>query len=78
MNDVLRLMCMCYEIQGVLALNHSFNQVGLDHVVLVKIASTAVVTKIFGGTKQDIIESLSHVFVDGQALRTYRHAPNTG
>jgi 2-methylcitrate dehydratase len=62
----------------VLALRNAFNRVGLDHVVLVKVASTAVATRMLGGTRQQVIDALSHAWVDGQALRTYRHAPNTG
>ncbi|MGP1717851.1 MAG: bifunctional 2-methylcitrate dehydratase/aconitate hydratase [Methylophilus sp.] len=76
--DVLTAMIKAHEIQGVLALENSFNRVGLDHVLLVKIASTAVVTKLLGGNKQDIINAVSNAFVDGQSLRTYRHSPNTG
>ncbi len=76
--DVLTAMIKAHEIQGVLALENSFNRVGLDHVILVKIASTAVVTKLLGGTKEDIINAVSNAFVDGQSLRTYRHSPNTG
>jgi aconitate hydratase 2/2-methylisocitrate dehydratase/2-methylcitrate dehydratase len=71
-------MIKAHEIQGVLALENSFNRVGLDHVILVKIASTAVVTKLLGGNKEDIINAVSNAFVDGQSLRTYRHSPNTG
>jgi 2-methylcitrate dehydratase len=78
MRDVLKAMIKAYEIQGVLALENSFNQLGLDHVVLVKIASTAVATQLLGGDKTAIINALSHAFIDGQSLRTYRHAPNTG
>jgi 2-methylcitrate dehydratase len=69
---------MTHEIQGILALKNSFNKVGLDHVVLVKVASTALVTKLMGGTKQQIMDAVSHAWVDGQSLRTYRHAPNAG
>ncbi|MFV1922804.1 MAG: bifunctional 2-methylcitrate dehydratase/aconitate hydratase [Methylotenera sp.] len=76
--DVLTAMIKAHEIQGVLALENSFNRVGLDHVILVKIASTAVVTKLLGGNKEDVINAVSNAFVDGQSLRTYRHAPNTG
>lgn len=76
--DVLTAMIKAHEIQGVLALENSFNRVGLDHVILVKIASTAVVTELLGGTKEDVINAVSNAFVDGQSLRTYRHAPNTG
>jgi 2-methylcitrate dehydratase len=76
--DVLVAMIQAHEIQGVLALENSFNRVGLDHVLLVRIASTAVVTRLLGGTRGQIINALSHAFLDGGALRTYRHAPNTG
>jgi 2-methylcitrate dehydratase len=78
MRDVLAAMIQAHEIQGILALKNSFNAVGLDHVVLVKIASTAVATRLLGGTKEHIINALSQAWVDGQALRTYRHSPNTG
>ena len=76
--DVLEAMIMAHEIQGVLALKNSFNKVGLDHVVLVKVASTAVVTKLMGGTNEQIRGAISQAWVDGQSLRTYRHAPNAG
>src|SRR5690606_13733283 len=66
------------EIQGVLALENAFNRVGLDHVLLVRIASTAVATALLGGTRDQIVNALSHAWIDGSALRTYRHAPNTG
>lgn len=78
MDDVLTAMIKAHEIQGVLALENSFNRVGLDHVILVKIASTAVVSGLFGATQEQMINALSNAWVDGQALRTYRHAPNTG
>jgi 2-methylcitrate dehydratase len=78
MRSVLEAMIKAYEIQGILALNHSFNRVGLDHVLLVRIASTAVVTALLGGTREEVINALSNAFIDGGALRTYRHAPNTG
>ena len=78
MKDVLEAMIKAHEIQGVIALENSFNRVGLDHVVLVKIASTAVVAKLLGATKSQIIDALSNAWIDGQSLRTYRHAPNTG
>lgn len=78
MHDVLVAMVKAHEIQGVLALENSFNRVGLDHVVLVKVASTAVVTGMLGGNKDDIINAVSNAWVDGQSLRTYRHSPNTG
>jgi 2-methylcitrate dehydratase len=76
MRDVLTAMIQAHEIQGVLSLENSFNRVGIDHVVLVKVASTAVVTRLLGGTKGQIIDALSHAWIDGQSLRTYRHAPN--
>ena len=78
MRQVLEAMIMAHEIQGVIALENSFNRVGLDHVLLVKLASTAVVGKLIGLSRDEIINALSLVFVDGQSLRTYRHAPNTG
>ena len=78
MRDVLTAMIKAHEIQGVIALENSFNRVGLDHVVLVKVASTAVVSKLLGATREELINALSQAWVDGQALRTYRHAPNTG
>jgi len=78
MLQVLEGMIMAHEIQGVLALENSFNKVGLDHVILVKVASTAVVGKLIGLTRDELINALSLAFVDGQSLRTYRHAPNTG
>ena len=71
-------MIKAHEIQGVLALENSFNRVGLDHVLLVRVASTAVVTAMLGGTRDQIINAVSNAWVDGGALRTYRHAPNTG
>lgn len=78
MREVLTAMIKAHEIQGVLALENSFNRVGLDHVVLVKVASTAIATQLLGGTRDQIVDALSHAWVDGQALRTYRHAPNAG
>jgi len=78
MRDVLEFMIMAHEIQGVLALTNSFNRVGLDHVVLVKVASTAVATKLLGGDIDQIMDAVSQAWVDGQSLRTYRHAPNAG
>jgi 2-methylcitrate dehydratase len=78
MRDVLVAMVKAHEIQGVLALENSFNRVGLDHVLLVRIASTAIATALLGGTREQIINALSHAWLDGSALRTYRHAPNTG
>jgi 2-methylcitrate dehydratase len=75
---VLEALIKAYEIQGVLALNHSFNRVGLDHVLLVRIASTAVVTRLLGGSRDEVLNAVSNAFIDGGALRTYRHAPNTG
>jgi 2-methylcitrate dehydratase len=76
--DVLTAMIKAHEIQGVMALENSFNRVGLDHVVLVKLASAAVVAKMLGASREEIINTVSQVWVDGQSLRTYRHAPNTG
>jgi 2-methylcitrate dehydratase len=76
--DVLTAMIKAHEIQGVLALENSFNRVGLDHVLLVRVASTAVVTAMLGGTREQVINSVSNAWIDGGALRTYRHAPNTG
>ena len=78
MKDVLTNMIKAHEIQGVLALENSFNRVGLDHVVLVKVASTAVISSMFGLDKDQTIDALSQAWVDGQSLRTYRHAPNAG
>ena len=78
MKDVLTAMIRAHEIQGVIALENSFNRVGLDHVVLVKVASTAVVGRLLGLSREEIINALSLAWVDGQSLRTYRHAPNTG
>ena len=78
MKDVLDAMIRAHEIQGVLALENSFNKVGLDHVLLVKVASTAVVGRLIGLTREELINAVSLAFVDGQSLRTYRHAPNTG
>lgn len=78
MRDVLTAMIKAHEIQGVIALENSFNRVGLDHVVLVKIASTAVVAKMLGADRDQLLNALSLAWVDGQSLRTYRHAPNAG
>ncbi len=78
MKDVIDSMVKAHEIQGCLALENSFNRVGLDHVLLVRIASTAVVTATLGGTRDQVVDALSHAFIDGSSLRTYRHAPNTG
>lgn len=78
MGDVLRYMIKAHEIQGVLALDNSFNRVGLDHVVLVKVASAAVAGSMLGLDRDQIIDTLSQAWVDGQSLRTYRHSPNTG
>src|SRR5690606_12956001 len=69
---------MAHEIQGVLALENAFNRVGLDYALLVKVASTAVVGMLLGLERDELINAVSLAFVDGQALRTYRHAPNTG
>src|SRR5437016_8957344 len=76
--DVLTAMIKAHEIQGVIALENSFNRVGLDHVVLVKVASAAVVAPMLGCTYEQVVNAVSQAWVDGQALRTYRHAPNTG
>ena len=78
MKDVLTGMIKAHEIQGCIALENSFNKVGLDHVVLVKVASTAVVAEMLGLNREEIINAVSLAFVDGQSLRTYRHSPNTG
>lgn len=78
MKDILEAMIMAHEIQGILALENSFNKVGLDHVLLVKVASTAVVGKLLGLNREELTNAISLAFVDGQALRTYRHSPNTG
>jgi 2-methylcitrate dehydratase len=76
--DVLTAMIKAHEIQGCIALENSFNKVGLDHVVLVKVASTAVVAQMLGLSRDEIINAVSLAWVDGQSLRTYRHSPNTG
>ncbi|WP_028389490.1 bifunctional 2-methylcitrate dehydratase/aconitate hydratase [Legionella fairfieldensis] len=78
MQDVLTAMIKAHEIQGCLALENSFNRVGLDHVVLVKVASAAVAASLLGADRDMMLRTLSQVFVDGQSLRTYRHAPNAG
>ncbi len=78
MKDVINAMVKAHEVQGVLALENSFNRVGLDHVVLVKVASTAVVATMLGANKEQLLNALSLAWVDGQSLRTYRHAPNAG
>ena len=77
-DDVLQAMVKAHEIQGVLALENSYNRVGLDHVLLVRVATTAVATAMLGGDKDKIIAALSNAWTDGGALRLYRHAPNTG
>jgi 2-methylcitrate dehydratase len=76
--DVLTAMIKAHEIQGVLALENSFNRVGLDHVLLVRVASTAVVAAMLGGSLEEVVNAVSNAWIDGGALRTYRHAPNTG
>ena len=78
MADVLTAMIKAHEIQGVIALENAFNRVGLDHVLLVRVASTAVVTAMLGGAEAQVVNALSNAWIDGGALRTYRHAPNTG
>ena len=77
-NDVLHAMIKAHEIQGILALENSYNRVGLDHVLLVRVATTAVATAMLGGNKDRIIAALSNAWADGGSLRVYRHAPNTG
>ncbi len=78
MKDVLSAMIKAHEIQGVYALENSFNRIGLDHVILVRLASTAVVTALLGGSHTQVMNAVSNAWLDGGALRTYRHAPNTG
>jgi 2-methylcitrate dehydratase len=78
MQDVLAAMIKAYEIQGCLALENSYNRVGLDHVLLVRVASAAVVTHMLGGDRDKVLNALSHAWIDGGALRTYRHAPDAG
>ncbi len=78
LREVLTAAIQAYEIQGVVALDHSFNRLGLDHVLLVRLASTAVATKLLGGSRQQVMDALSQAFLDGGSLRAYRHAPNTG
>ncbi|GBU09813.1 2-methylcitrate dehydratase [Gammaproteobacteria bacterium] len=76
--DVLEAMIKAHEIQGVTAIENSFNRVGLDHVMLVRIATTPVVAKMLGASPDEILNAVSHSWIDGSSLRTYRHAPNTG
>ena len=78
MKDVLTAAIMAHEIQGVLALENSYNRVGLDHVLLVRVATTAVVTRMLGGDRDTVLNAVSNAWIDGCSLRTYRHAPNTG
>lgn len=78
MKQILELIIKAHEIQGMLAIENSLNRVGLDHVLFVKVASTAVVTSMLGGTKEEIVNALSNAWIDNSSLRTYRHAPNTG
>ena len=78
MGDVLTAMIKAHEIQGILALENSYNRVGLDHVLLVRVASTAVITRMLGGDRDQVLNAVSNAWIDGGALRTYRHAPNTG
>jgi len=78
MKDVLIAMVQAHEIQGVIALENSFNRVGLDHVMLVRIASTAVAVRMLGCNRDEALNAVSHAWIDGSSLRTYRHAPNTG
>jgi len=76
--DLLTAMIKAHEIQGVTALENAYNRVGLDHVILVRVATTAVVTAMLGGTREQVVNAVSNAWIDGGALRTYRHAPNTG
>ncbi len=76
--DLLTAMIKAHEIQGVTALENAYNRVGLDHVILVRVATTAVVTAMLGGTEEQVVNAVSNAWIDGGALRTYRHAPNTG
>ena len=76
--NVLHAMVQAYEVQGVLALDNAFNRVGIDHVILVRVASTAVATRLLGGTRDQVADAVSQAWLDGGPLRTYRHAPNTG
>ena len=76
--DVLTAMIKAHEVQGITALENSFNRVGLDHVLLVRVATTAIVTRMLGGSREQVINAVSNAWIDGGALRTYRHAPNTG
>jgi 2-methylcitrate dehydratase len=76
--DLLTAMIQAHEIQGVLALENAFNRVGLDHVLLVRTASTTLATRLLGGTREQVLNAVSNAWIDGGALRTYRHAPNTG
>src|SRR5690606_18930447 len=76
--ELLGAMIKAYEIQGVLALENSFNRVGLDHVLLVRVASAAVATAMLGGTQEQVVNAVSNAWMDGGTLRAYRHAPNTG
>ncbi|ENU1227549.1 MULTISPECIES: bifunctional 2-methylcitrate dehydratase/aconitate hydratase [Providencia] len=78
MRDVLTALIKAHEIQGCIALENAFNQVGLDHVILVKVASTAVVSHLLGLEREQILNAVSQAWIDGHSLRTYRHSPNTG
>ncbi len=78
MADVLKAAVKAHEIQGIIALGNAFNRVGLDHVLSVRVASTAVISSLLGGNREQVLNAVSHAFIDGGALRTYRHAPNTG
>ena len=77
-SELLEHTIKAHEIQGVLALDNSFNKVGLDHVLLVRVASSALSSYLLGGDYDDVCNTVSHAWVDGSSLRTYRHAPNTG
>ena len=76
--DLLQAAIKAYEIQGVIALDNAFNRVGLDHVLLVRVATAAIATQMLGGDQEQIVNAVSNAWLDGGALRTYRHAPNTG
>ncbi|MEE9444384.1 MAG: bifunctional 2-methylcitrate dehydratase/aconitate hydratase, partial [Cocleimonas sp.] len=78
MKDVIISMIKAHEVQGVIALENCFNRAGLDHVMLVRIASTAISTQMLGCSRDECLNAVSHAWLDGSALRTYRHAPNTG
>jgi 2-methylcitrate dehydratase len=76
--EVLSAMIKAHEIQGILSLENSFNRVGIDHVILVKVATSAIATTMLGGSRLQVISALTNAWTDGGTLREYRHAPNTG